>query len=42
LDVDLSSLAGKSVEFVLAVLANGPSFQDWAFWLAPRIVGPAR
>jgi len=42
LDVDLSSLAGKSVEFVLALLANGPSFQDWAFWLAPRIIGPPR
>ncbi len=42
LDVDLSSLAGKSVEFVLAVLSNGASNQDWAFWLAPRIVGPAR
>lgn len=42
LDVDLSSLAGKSVEFVLAVLANGPSNQDWGFWLAPRIVGPPR
>jgi len=38
LDVDLSSLAGKSVEFVLAVQANGASNQDWAFWLLPRIV----
>jgi hypothetical protein len=37
LDVDLSSLAGKSVEFTLAVLANGSSGQDWAFWLQPRI-----
>jgi hypothetical protein len=37
LNVDLSSLAGKSVEFTLAVLANGPSNQDWAFWLLPRI-----
>jgi hypothetical protein len=37
LDVDLSSLAGKSVEFTLAVLANGQSNQDWAFWLQPRI-----
>ena len=42
LDIDLSSLAGKSVEFVLAVLANGPSMQDWALWLAPRIIGPPR
>lgn len=38
LDVDLSSLAGKSVEFTLAVLASGPYNQDWAFWLLPRIV----
>jgi hypothetical protein len=36
-DIDLSSLAGHSVEFSLAVLANGPSGQDWALWLAPRI-----
>ena len=38
LNVDLSSLAGKSVEFTLAVLSNGSSGQDWAFWLQPRIV----
>ncbi len=38
LDVDLSSLAGKSVIFILRVNANGPSNQDWAFWLQPRIV----
>lgn len=38
LDVDLSSLAGKSVKFTLAVQANGSSSQDWAFWLLPRIV----
>jgi hypothetical protein len=41
-EVDLSSLAGSSVEFVLAVQANGLSGQDWAFWLAPRIVGIPR
>lgn len=38
LDIDLSSLDGKSVEFILAVQAHGPSNQDWAFWLLPRIV----
>jgi hypothetical protein len=38
LDIDLSSLDGKSVEFVLAVQAHGASNQDWAFWLLPRIV----
>ncbi len=38
LDLDLSSLAGKSVEFTLAVQAKDSSSQDWAFWLLPRIV----
>jgi hypothetical protein len=37
IDIDLSSLAGHSVEFSLVVLANGSSGQDWAFWLFPRI-----
>jgi hypothetical protein len=32
-DVDLTSLKGKSVEFILAVLANGSSSQDWAVWV---------
>lgn len=36
-DVDLSSLAGKDVKFILTVLANGASNQDRALWLAPRI-----
>jgi hypothetical protein len=39
LDIDLNSLAGKSVQFILIVRANGPSNQDHAFWLVPR-VGP--
>jgi hypothetical protein len=39
-DVDLSSLAGKSVEFVLGVLANGPAAQDWAVWVSPEIKIP--
>jgi hypothetical protein len=39
-DVDLTSLAGKSVEFVLGVLANGSSAQDWAVWIAPQIAIP--
>jgi hypothetical protein len=38
LDVDLSSLAGKSVIFILRVNSNGSSNQDSAFWLQPRIV----
>jgi len=44
IDIDLAAkgLAGKSVEFSLVVQANGPSNQDWAFWLMPRIEGPPR
>lgn len=37
-DVDLSSLAGKDVRFILTVFANGSSNQDRAMWTAPRIV----
>ncbi len=41
LDVDLSSLAGKKVQFVLKVLNNdGSSTDDVAFWLDPQIVRP--
>lgn len=42
LEVDLSALAGSSVEFVLAVLSNGAFDEDRAFWLAPRIIGVPR
>ncbi|MCC6147891.1 MAG: hypothetical protein IT308_10030 [Anaerolineaceae bacterium] len=38
LDVDVSSLAGSSVEFVLAVMAHGSSAQDWAIWFKPVIM----
>lgn len=40
LNVDLTSLAGKSVEFVLEVLANGPATQDVAVWVAPQVALP--
>lgn len=40
IDVDLSSLKGKTVEFILAVLANGSSAQDWAVWVKPQIALP--
>ena len=36
-DVDLSSLVGQDVEFLLNVNANGGSQQDWAVWINPRI-----
>lgn len=39
-DVDLTPLAGKSIEFVLAILANGVSTQDWAVWIRPQIAIP--
>jgi hypothetical protein len=42
IDLEATGLAGKSVEFSLVVQANGPSNQDWAFWLLPRIEGPPR
>jgi len=35
--VDLGSLAGKDVKFILTVTSNGPSNQDRALWLAPMI-----
>ena len=37
-DVDLSSLAGKNVNLILTVLANGDASDDYAIWLRPRIV----
>jgi len=40
IDVNLTSLAGKSVEFELKVLANGPATQDWAVWVSPQIAIP--
>ena len=40
IDVDLSSIVGKNVEFVLAVLANGPATQDFAVCISPQIAVP--
>ncbi len=37
LDIDLSALAGKSVEFILTVANNGSSLDNWAYWLMPAI-----
>ncbi|MBI9045470.1 MAG: hypothetical protein JEZ06_13350 [Anaerolineaceae bacterium] len=39
-DLDLSSLADHSVEFVFVVRANGTSEKDWDLWVAPRVVHP--
>ncbi len=37
-DIDLSSLAGQNVNFILTVLSNGSALGDRAMWVAPRIV----
>ena len=37
IDIDLSSLVGKSVEFIFTVQNNGSSTDDRAFWAAPAI-----
>jgi hypothetical protein len=39
-DVNLNSLKGENVKFILVVLANGSSSQDWAVWVNPRIEVP--
>jgi len=36
-DIDLSTLAGKDVKFILTVLAAGPATGDRAMWVAPRV-----
>ncbi len=38
LNIDLSSLAGKSVNFMLTVLSNGPATGDRAMWVGAKIV----
>jgi hypothetical protein len=37
-DLDLSALAGETVKLILVVSANGAQKDDYAIWLAPRIV----
>jgi hypothetical protein len=37
IDVDLSSLAGNSVKFVLVTGTNGDFNQDYPLWVAPRL-----
>ena len=39
-DVDLTPLAGKKVQIILAVLANGAATDDQALWVNARIVKP--
>ena len=37
-DLDLSGLAGQSVNFILTVSANGGNSSDYAIWLNPHII----
>lgn len=41
-DVDLTTLAGKQVKFILTILTNGSAAGDRAVWVAPRIVPEAQ
>jgi hypothetical protein len=36
--VDLSAWAGKEINLILVVVANGPPEGDYAFWLHPRLI----
>ena len=37
INIDLSTLNGERVKFILSVLANGSSHEDYAIWVNPRI-----
>jgi hypothetical protein len=37
INFDLSELADREVELILAIENNGESLDDWAFWLAPSV-----
>lgn len=37
INMDLSSLSGEKVKFILTVLSNGTSHEDFAVWINPRI-----
>lgn len=39
-NLDLSSLAGQNVKFILTILASGSPAGDRAVWIAPRITRP--
>ena len=40
IDVNVSSLAGRNIQFILAVLANGAATDDSAIWVSPRVEIP--
>jgi hypothetical protein len=37
INIDLSSLSGENVKFILSAHANGSSHEDFALWVNPRI-----
>jgi len=37
IDIDLSFLNGQKVKFILTILANGSSHEDYGLWVNPRI-----
>lgn len=37
INIDLSTLSGEKVKFILTVFANGSSHEDHALWINPRI-----
>jgi hypothetical protein len=37
INIDLSTLQGEKVKFILSVLSNGSSHEDYALWITPRI-----
>jgi hypothetical protein len=37
IDIDLSFLNGQKVKFILTILANGSSHEDYGLWVTPRI-----
>lgn len=37
INIDLSTLHGENVKFILSVLSNGSSHEDYALWINPRI-----
>jgi len=40
LDIDLSTLEGENVKFILTVLANGSPNKDFAIWIGPHLLRP--
>lgn len=36
-DIDLTALAGQSIQFILIVKTEGSPNQDYAYWVSPRI-----